>query len=342
MADSSCMDDLRAAPALRWGILGPGGIARAFATDLLNHTASTVAAVGSRDRGRARAFADEFGAERTHGSYADLVADPGIDVVYVASPHSEHRDHAILALEAGKPVLVEKAFTRNAAEAVEVFSVAQARGLFVMEAMWSRFLPHYGQIRALIAAGEIGEPRSFTAQHAQRLVFEPGHRLWNPALAGGALLDLGVYPLSFGHYLFGVPSQLQAVGTLTRTGVDANETIAMWFGDVLGWAEATMVQALPTAASIIGSSGRIDVHGPFYRPTSYTLTSADGSVRDFEAFVPGGGMQFEAVEVARRIAAGERESPQMSWQATFEVMTMMDGARRQLGVVYPGESVADD
>ena len=186
--------DPHEAPGIRWGVLGPGGIARTFADAVAVGTAGVVAAVGSRSLERAQAFAAEFGIDRAHGSYDDLVADDGVDAIYVASPHSEHHAHALLAVGAGKPVLVEKAFTRSAAEAREVFAAAQERGLLVAEAMWSRYLPHYDVVRQAVESGLIGEVTTVFADHGQYLYPNGPARLSQPELAGGALLDLGVYP----------------------------------------------------------------------------------------------------------------------------------------------------
>jgi predicted dehydrogenase len=337
LAPADAYPDPAAAPALRWGVLGTGGIAHRFAREIPAFTASKIAAVGSRSLDKARAFAAEMDVPRAYGSYAELVADPELDAVYVASPHSEHHDHALLALQAGKPVLVEKAFARSAAEAREVFAAAQERGLFAMEAMWSRFLPHYRSVVAAVRDGVLGDVVAIAAQHGQHLVFGPEHRLWNPALAGGALLDLAVYPLSLIHALLGAPDEVHAFGSLTGLGVDAAETLVVRHGPVTtSVAQASMLTAMANQATISGTLGRIDIERTFYNPADAVLTLHDGSVER----LPGrhqGGFQYEAAEVARQVAAGRTESPVMPWQDTIEVMEMMDEARRQLGVVFPGE-----
>lgn len=324
------------APAVRWGILAAGGIARRFAREIPALTASTVLAVGSRSTERAADFAAELHVPRAYGSYEDLVADADVDAVYIASPHSEHRDHALLALEAGKPVLVEKAFTRNAAEAREVFDVAAARGLFAIEAMWARFLPHYRAVVDAVHAGVIGEVLAVHAQHGQLLV-GGNERLWNPELAGGALLDVGVYPISFAHALLGVPDQVHAFGTLTDRGVDAAETVVLRYGDrTVAVAEAALDARMDNAATIAGTLGRISIAGTFYAPTTVRLELHDGTVQELPRQHEGG-FQYEAAEAARRIAAGDTSSPLMSWTGSVEVMEIMDEIRAQLGVRYPGE-----
>ena len=184
------------APAIRWGVLGAGGIARRFATAVGEYTQSSIVAVGARSRGRAEQFAAEFSVPRVHVGYEELVADPQVDAIYVATPHSFHAEHAGLAIRAGKPVLVEKPFTHTAPQARELAELARQHGVFAMEAMKTRHLPHMVAIRDLIANGEIGEVAYVQADHAQMLTHVP--RLGDPHLAGGALLDLGVYPVSFG------------------------------------------------------------------------------------------------------------------------------------------------
>jgi predicted dehydrogenase len=340
VTDIAVVPDPRSAPAIRWGIIAPGSIARRFAREIPTYTASSIVAVGSRDLGRAESFAQDFGIPRAHGSYEDLVADPEVDAVYVASPHSEHRDHAILALEAGKPVLVEKAFTINARQAGEVFAVAERRGLFVMEAMWSRFLPHYQTLKKLIDEGDLGAIRTVMASHCQSLNLDPAWRMWNPALAGGALLDLGVYPLSCFHYLFGRPSAIVASGILTESGVDLKETITLRYGtDVLAAAINDMSAAGVNRLSIVGDAGRADVADWFYTPQDIKLTRFRESIEGPERLPTAteGGFQFEAAEAARCIVAGKTESSIMSWQDTLDVMVTMDEVRRQLGAHFPGE-----
>ncbi len=329
--------DPRSAPPIRWGILGAGGIAATFADAVRRHTQGRVAAVGSRDRHRAERFATHHAIPTTHIGYVDLVEDPTVDIVYVATPHSHHREHALLAIEAGKHVLVEKAFTRNEAEAREVLDAARAAGVFCMEAMWTRFLPHVAALRAAIARGEIGDVVNLTADHGQWFAFRRDSRLFAPELAGGALLDLGVYPVSFAHDLLGVPDRITAVGSRTETGVDGQISLALGFGDRAQAALSTTLWAkTATTAVINGTEGRIEVAGEFYRPTSFRLIRRDGSTWTY-AGETAEGMQYEAAEAARCVAAGRTESPRITWQHTLDVMRTMDEIRRQVGVSYPGE-----
>jgi predicted dehydrogenase len=331
------VEDPRSAPPIRWGILGAGGIAGSFADAVNAHTRAQLVAVGSRNRDRASRFATAHHVPTTHVGYRDLVEDTQVDAVYVATPHSEHREHALLAIGAGKHVLVEKAFTRNAGEAEEVFAAARAAGVFVMEAMWTRFLPHVAALHQVVAAGEIGEIVHIAADHGQRFRYDPKSRLFDPALAGGALLDLGVYPVSFTHDLLGVPDSVHAVGQLTDTGVDGQVSMTLGYGSqVQATLSTTLWARTPTRAHISGTEGNIQVEGPFYAPTSFTVARNDGARWTFDR-PAARGLQYEAAEVARCVAEGRTESARMPWDGTLDVMRTMDEVRRQIGLAYPGE-----
>ncbi|MDR1807233.1 MAG: Gfo/Idh/MocA family oxidoreductase [Propionibacteriaceae bacterium] len=339
MTDPRLLDvpDPMSAPALRWGILGPGGIAHRFAREIPRYTRSTIAAVGSRDQARADQFAREFGLDRAYGSYEALVADPDLDAVYIATPHSCHRDHALLALAAGKPVLVEKSFATSRAEAQQVFDAAREKNLFATEAMWARQLPHYAKLRQLVAAGTLGELRHIVAIHNQALNPDPAFRIMNAALGGGALLDLGVYPLSALHMLAGVPDSLTATGLLTAIGVDRAETAVLrWGSGLIGTAISDCAAASPNTLTVVGTEATADVGHVFYTPQDITVTPRGGEPHVLQTKAEGG-FQFEAAEAARRITGGELESPLMTWQDTLDVMGLMDEVRRQVGVTFPWE-----
>ncbi|WP_151083030.1 Gfo/Idh/MocA family protein [Nocardioides cynanchi] len=327
------------APAIRWGVLAPGGIARAWATALHATTRSRVVAVGSRSAERAEAFLAELGAERAHGSYEALVDDPDVDAVYVASPHSQHHDHALLALGAGKPVLVEKAFTRNATEAAAVIDAARARGLLVVEAMWARFLPHVDVVRRCLEDGLLGEVVTVSADHGQRLYPDGPQRLADPALAGGALLDLGVYPVSLAHLVLGGFTDVRATGTLAATGVDASETIAVTGpGGGFGTLSSTMLAKTPCTASVSGTRLRLEVDGVFYQPNVVRLLDPDDHELDrYEPPSREHGLAYEAAEFARLLVAGRTESDLLPLDETLAIMRVLDDVRRQLGVGFPGE-----
>ncbi len=264
---------------LRWGILATGGIAHMFTNDL--RTAGLdIAAVGSRRADAASAFADEFEIPRAHDSYEALVADPDVDIVYVATPHPAHADNAILALEHGKHVLVEKPFTLNAAEAARVRDVAAANGLLAMEAMWTRYLPHMARIRELLAEGALGDVRAVIADHTQSISTDPAHRLNALELGGGALLDLGIYPVSFAWDMLGAPTTITAAARLSETGADAE--VATIFTHASGALSTTISAARsagPNTAHIIGTDARIDIDRVWYNATSFRVTRPDGTVR---------------------------------------------------------------
>jgi predicted dehydrogenase len=298
-----------------------------------------VVAAGSRSLERAQAFAAEFGVERAYGSYESLVDDPEVDAVYIASPHSQHHEHALLALSAGKPVLVEKAFTRNAAEAVEVVEAARAKGLLAVEAMWTRFLPHLDVVRRALEEELLGEVRAVGADHGQLLYPDGPRRLADPALAGGALLDLGIYPVSFAHLAIGAFTDVQATGTLAETGVDASETIAVTGPQgAIGTLSSTMLAMTPCAASISGTTARLEIDGRFYQPNVVRLLDPDGGEIDrYEPPSREHGLAYEAAEFARLLTAGKTESDLLPLDETVRIMHVLDEVRRQLGVRFQGE-----
>jgi predicted dehydrogenase len=317
---------------VRWGILGTGGIAGTFVTDLRLTDSGVAVAVGSRSQGSADRFADKFGIATRHASYESLVADPDVDVIYVATPHPMHRDNAILALGAGKHVLVEKPFTMTAAEAREVVSTARKHGLFAMEAMWTRFLPDMAVIRDWLARGVLGDLVTLTADHGQWFAEDAGFRLFAPELGGGALLDLGVYPVSFASMVLGPPSRIVSMSDPAFTGVDAQTS--MLFGYDSG-AQALLTCTLraksPTRAAIVGTSARIEVEGDFYAPAAVTLIPRNGDPERVEPAREGRGLRYQADEVARRLAAGEAESPLMPLDETISIMETMDTVLAQAG-----------
>jgi predicted dehydrogenase len=332
--------DPQAAPPLKWGIIGPGGIANKLAEAVHDFTAGSVVAVGSRDQARADAFAARHGIYRAYAGYDQLVTDDEVEAVYVASPHSGHREHALLAIQAGKHVLIEKALARNRSEVDEIFAAAQRQGVFAMEAMWTRHLPHIDGMRERLAAGAIGDIITLTADHGQALDLPATHRLKDPDLAGGALLDLGVYPISFTLDVLGAPQEVKAVGRLTETGVDGHVSLVLGYpGRTLAQIDTTLWTKTPTTAVISGTEGSIEIDGDFYGPNRCRLRKADRGRTVVEEW--GGpvdnGFQFQVAEVARCVAEGRHESERMTWDGSRAVMAVMDEARRQVGVVYPGE-----
>lgn len=323
---------------LRWGILGTGGIARTFTSDLLL-TDHVVTAVGSRTHESAAAFAAEFGIAGVHSSYEALVADDDVDIVYVATPHTRHHGDAKLALAAGKHALVEKPFTINAAEARDLAEFAAARELLVLEAMWTRWLPHMVRLKQLVDGGAIGDLRSVLADHTQRLSDDPADRMNALELGGGALLDLGVYPVSFASQLLGVPESVEATATFKETGADAETGILL---HCAGGRTATLYTASTTAgpnvATVIGRDGWITVDSVWYTATSFKVYDVDGRLVDrFEGRVAGRGMQFQAEEAERLIAIGRITGDVLPISETISIMETLDRVRDQIGLRYPGE-----
>ncbi|MFD5013951.1 Gfo/Idh/MocA family protein [Streptomyces chartreusis] len=331
---------------VRWGILATGGIAAAFTADLVDLPDAEVVAVASRRQESADAFAERFGIPRAYGDWTSLAEDGDIDVVYVATPHSAHREAAGLCLEAGRHVLCEKAFTLNAREAAELVALAKARGSFLMEAMWMYCNPLVRRLKALVDDGALGEVRHVQADFGLAGPFPPSHRLRDPAQGGGALLDLGVYPVSFAQLLLGEPSDVTARATLSAEGVDLQTgALLSWDGGALASLHCSIVGGTATAASITGSAGRIDVPGGFFFPERFVL-HRDG--RDPEEFTadpadgPRNTLRHEAAEVMRALRAGESESPLVPLEGTLAVMRTLDAIRDRVGVRYPGEGTGGE
>ncbi|QRK12905.1 Gfo/Idh/MocA family oxidoreductase [Archangium violaceum] len=327
---------LRGGPVLRWGVLAPGRIAGEFVRTLHHNTDQRVHAVASRDPERARSFAAAYAIPRAYGSYTQLVEDPSIDIVYVASPHSEHKRQALLAIAAGKHVLVEKPMALNAAEAREIADAARAAGVFAMEAMWTRFLPQTVLIDRLLRDGVLGDIRLVTADFGVRFDFDPEGRIFNPALGGGALLDLAVYPIWFAHFVLGTPTRVLATGELARTGVDGQTALVLT--NAMGaqaLVHTTLFAHTPNEAAISGALARIQVETRFIAPGGFTLISHTSDARlrwaDPSALRGGEGLAYQATAAAQHIADGLEESPLHPLERTIAVLETIDAARRQVG-----------
>jgi len=316
---------------LRWGVLGTGNIAHTFARDLQYIDEGVVTAVGSRSQSSADTFGDEFGVSLRFDSYEALVDSDQVDVIYVATPHPMHFANAMLALEHDKPVLVEKAFTMNAEEARELVATARARGLFLMEAMWTRFLPHMVAVRQLVNEGALGAIVTVEADHGQWFADDPTSRIFDPTLGGSALLDLGVYPVSFASMLLGPPERLTALVDPAFSGVDAQAS--MLFGYANG-AQAVLTCTLrarsATRACISGTTARIEIDGVFYAPSAFTLVTRDGEAQRYDFPRRGRGLFYQAQEVARCLGEGRAESEVMPLDESISIMETMDRVRDYL------------
>jgi len=321
-----------------WGILGPGGIARAFATDLKTLAGHSVAAVGSRTLSNAEEFVSTFGG-KAYGSYEELVADESVDAIYVATPHPAHKENVIAALNAGKPVLCEKPFAVNAQEAQEMVAAAVANNVALMEAMWSRFLPHYALVREIVASGILGKILTVHADHGQRLADQNIPRLVDPLLAGGALLDLGIYPVSFSHMILGNPTKITASGVLTDRGVDGQTSMIF---DYASGAQAvlntTMLEQTPCRAVVAGVNGWLEIDRVFYAPTSMRVSLFDGTVKQYPNTYIGHGIREQAEEFKQLVLSGKQQNELLNWKDTVDIMKTLDTVRSQIGLRYPFEN----
>lgn len=320
---------------IRWGILATGWIAKRFTEDLAHLPDAQVLAVGSRSLEGAQAFAETHGIPRAYGSWQELAADEDLDVIYVATPHSAHHAATRLCLEAGRAVLCEKPFTLDYASSLDLVKLARERGLFLMEAMWMRTNPAIRRIISLVAEGQIGEVRHISADFGLPGPVMPGHRLRDPALGGGALLDLGIYPVTLTYLFLGRPAEIRAWASLFPEGTDENTGIVFGYDN---GAVATLACGLrgktAVRAVITGTEGRIEIPGPFPVPPGFTLVRGD---EETWVDVPytGNGMNHEAAEVMRCLREGLTESPLIPLDETLEIMQILDEIRAQIGVVYP-------
>ena len=322
----------------KWGILGPGGIARAFAKDLQLLEAHEVAAVGSRTLSNAQEFAKTFGGT-AYGSYEELVADPTVDAIYVATPHPSHKENVITALNAGKPVLCEKPFAVNAHEAREMVAAAEKNGVALMEAMWARFLPHYADVREIIASGVLGQILTVQADHGQRLADRNIPRLVEPSLAGGALLDLGIYPVSFAHMILGNPAKITASAVLTDKGVDAQTSMIFDYTDgAQAILTTTMIEQTPCRAVVAGVNGWLEIDRTFYNPTSMRVVLFDGSATQYPHTYTGHGLREQAEVFKQLVQSGKTQSEILTWKDTVDIMGTLDAVRSQIGLRYPFEN----
>jgi predicted dehydrogenase len=326
--------------ALRWGILATGGIARLFTADL-KANGFDVRAAGSRSLESAEAFASDFDIPTAYGSYDELVAAPDVDAVYVATPHPWHARNALLAIEAGKHVLVEKPFTLTEAEARTVADAARERGVLVLEAMWTRYLPHMVRIREIVASGALGDVRTLIADHTQKLPSDPGHRLNALELGGGALLDLGIYPVSFAWDLFGEPTSIQSTAVFRDTGADVQ--IAVQFGYDEGRIASTFSASDavgPNRAVVLGTEARIEIDPVWYSNAAFRVIGHDGTViEEFAVDVNGRGMHFQAAALERLVAEGRLDGGDvLSTEESVAIMGTLDRIRAEIGLRYPGEA----
>jgi len=324
---------------VKWGIISTGWIASQFVSDLAHSTSGVAYAVGSRSQESADEFAQKYGLPKAYATYEELVNDPEVDAVYIGTPHPFHKDNALLALRAGKAVLCEKPFTVNSAELEEVVAYAREHKLFLMEAMWSRYIPAIVKVREWIAAGRIGEARLIKADLGFRTDWNPQGRLLNPQLGGGALLDVGIYPVSFASMVFGPhPEKILTAAHIGETGVDEHFSLLLSYAggraaSLNGGVRLNMLEE----AHVFGTEGHIIVEGTLVNPKSASLYVGNEKVETFEDDRISLGYAFEADEVGRCLREGLTESPDMTLDESLALMRLLDQVRAEWGLVYPGE-----
>ena len=323
---------------LRWGILSAARIANKFCEGVKSLPDAELVAVAARDGQRAREFAGKWGIPKAYDSYDALVNDPDVDAVYVATTHDFHREHTLLALNAGKPVLCEKPFAINAGESEDMVQVARENKLFLMEAMWTRFFPIMAKVRELVRDGAIGEPRMVQADFGFRADYDPDSRLFDPKRGGGALLDVGIYVVSFASMILGEPNRVDGMATLAPNVVDEQAAITLGYP---GGELASLTTAVRTntqhEATVLGTEGKIRIHPEFWKPERLTLYRAGRDHEEISLPSSSGGFNYEAEEVARCLRAGKLESDVMPLDETLSIMRTLDKLRERWGIRYPME-----
>lgn len=325
-----------------WAIVAPGNIAHRFAEALASIPNASLYGVTGRSVERSAAFAQKFDIPKVFTNIQELLADPMVDVVYIASPHQAHASQSLDCLNAGKAVLCEKPMTVNARQARQIIDVAQQNQVFFMEAVWTRFLPIYSQIRRWLDSGKIGEVRLVQANFGIKPTIDNSHRLLNPELAGGSILDLGIYPLTLADWVYQeTPRQIQASGHLGETGVDEQMAATLRYsGDRLAQIYSAVNLHTSATATIFGTEGQIEIQPPFLGSETATLHLLNPNESPVTITLPHAvnGYVYEAEEVQRCLAQGLMQSLTMPWQSSIRMMEIMDELRAQLGVRYPFES----
>lgn len=325
---------------IRWGIIGTGKIAGLFAEGLSLLADAELVAVGSRNAFTADRFGVRHGVAHRHSSYEALVGDPDVDVVYIATPHPFHKEHTLLSLSAGKPVLCEKPLCINALDTATIIKSAKEKNLFLMEAMWSRFLPALVTLRKLLADDVIGDVQILNADFGFKADDDPAGRLYNPELAGGALLDVGIYPVSLAFMIFGPPARIVSMIHIGKTGVDEQAGIILGYANgALAVSYVTIRADSPTESTLIGTKGRIRLHAQagLFRPHKLTLTLPGQADQVIDTPFDGNGYHYEAAEVMRCLRAGKLESDIMPVEESLSTIKTLDEIRKQWGLKYPME-----
>ncbi|TDB69219.1 Gfo/Idh/MocA family protein [Arundinibacter roseus] len=320
---------------IRWGILAPGRIAHKFAQDLLTVADATLVAVGSRSLERAQEFARQYNAPYAYGSYEELIACPDIDIVYIASPHTGHHEHTLLCLNAGLPVLCEKPFGMNLGHVQEMVQTAREKKLFLMEALWSRFMPTTLKTLELIQQGAIGKVLGVRADFGFKGIYDIEGRLFNKKLGGGALLDIGIYPLFWSYAILGMPATMKASAVFSETGVDAATGMVLTYDSgAFAFLDATFLAKTDCEAVVYGELGSIRVHGRWHESEALSLELTDQEPQVFDFARSTHGYDFEIKAVGEALRAGLTETPDWSLRDSLNLMTLLDGVREEIGLVY--------
>ena len=323
---------------VKWGILGCGNIAHKFAEALTVVEDAELLAVGSRDLTKAQRFATQWDAKLAYGSYLELATDPKIDIIYIATPHSYHFGHAKLCLEAGKNVLCEKPFTINAAQLKILINLAQEKELFMMEAFWTRFLPGIIKAKELIDQGKLGKIYSLEADFGINFPYHPEHRIYNPLLGGGALLDIGIYPLFLSYFLFGFPESIKAAALLDENNIDFTTSIIAKSADgTMSHLNSTIKANTNTEDRIYGEKGSIQFEEKWFTPVGFCHTKDDGDKTEYKFKSIKNGYEYEAIEAMKCLRTGMKESALLPLKDSLQLMILLDEIRKQCKITYPPE-----
>ena len=322
-------------PKIKWGILAPGHIARGFAAGLKVAEGAELYAVGSRSYEKAAAFAHEFGFQKIYGSYHELIDDPDVDVIYIATPHHLHFENTLMCLQKGKPVLCEKPFTINSKQLEILVKTAREKKIFLMEALWTRFLPGIEKTIELIRTGQIGQIKILNADFGFKADYKPESRLFSPFLGGGSLLDIGIYPVFLSLLLLGYPKEIRAVATKAPTGVDESVSISFSYENgALASLHCTFATFTTTDANIYGDKGKIQLKQQWFRPTGIIVSRHNEKMEELSFPPKANGYEYEAEEVIRCLSAGLKESPILGLDFSLQLMKLLDAIREKCNLVY--------
>ncbi len=321
---------------IRWGILGTGNIAHKFADALRYVEDSELYAVGSRNIESAKKFASEFGVSKAFGSYEEAAQEKNVDVIYVATPHNLHLENTLMCLEKNKHVLCEKPFGVNGKEVRRMIAKAKEKNLFLMEALWSRFLPNIIKTKGMIESGEIGKVRLLTAYFSFNSVNGPEHRQFNKDLCGGSLLDIGIYNIFLSLFLLGKPKEIFASAGFVKTKVDGSCSVTFKYdNEALAVTFSSFLANTPVVAEVHGEKGKIFLEDKWFCPTNIRLTDSKGNEKLISFDFKGNGYNYEADEVVNCIRSGKTQSSLMSWDASIELIDTLDSIREKCGLAYP-------